>query len=173
MHLYLGAGEIDIPGGVYSDFVNYWYDQGAAITGDRSKSELRTIAEMVLPAYIWGVSRGECPELDLVSGGGGYLASANRELAEYMDARTGLTQDTWVTPLMVLDDAIELGAVPAWLMEPQTWGDVAPPSIIDKLTPAGDWVGKEIGSTITKGLITAGFAIVAVILGKAVIDKAI
>jgi hypothetical protein len=164
---------IDIPGGVYSDFVNYWYDQGDAMREGLSKSQMRTLAEIILPVYMYGVATGKCPEIDLESGGGGYLASANTELTAYMTDRTGLTKDTWMWPLMLLDSAVESGIVPARYMKPATWADVAPPTISERLSPFTASMTAGIGAGFTKTLITAGVVIAVVLLGKAVIDKAI
>lgn len=172
MHLYLNGGTIDVPGGVYSDLVNYWYSF-PPFTGGRSKSELRTIAEMLLPVYIYGVAFDNVPEVDLVSGGGGWLASANRELTTYMQDRSGIAGSTIVDFLMILHDAVQEGIVPAQFMEPATWEDVKPPTLTEKLDPFGQIVTAGMSEAFTKTLVTAGIVVGVVILGKAVINKVI
>ena len=90
-----------------------------------------------------------------------------------MTDRTGLTKDTWVWPLMILDSAVEMGIVPAQYMEPATWAEVRPPTIGEKWDPFGQMISAGVGEGFTKALITAGVVVAVVILGKAVINKAI
>lgn len=164
MHLYMGADidRIDIPGSVYGDLVNYWYSM-PFITGGRSKSELRTIAEMLLPVYVYGRLYEGIPAPELVFGG--WLASANRELVTYVESRSGITGEPVRDFLMLMFDAVQAGIVPAWILEPATWEEVRPATITEKLTPAAASMFDWYGGQFTKVLIVGGAVAAVVGLG--------
>ena len=158
----LGADTaIDIPGAVYTDLVNYWYSM-PYMTGGRSKSELRTVAEMVLPVYIFGRLYDDIPAPSVLPDGG-WLASANRELVDYMETRSGLVGEVVRDFLMVTHDAVQQGIIPASMLQPATWEQVAPPSLIDKLTPGVASVADFYGDQFTKFIIAG--AVVAAAVG--------
>jgi len=160
----LGTPEpIDIPGGVYSDLVNYWYSL-PVITGGRDKGELRTVAEMLLPVYVYGRLYDGIPA-PVLRNGVYWFASDNTDLVSYMEQRSGVFGEVIRDFLHMLYNAVQDGIVPANVLEPATWEDVAPPSAWDKFSPAVSSVADFYGSQFTKVLVAG--ALVAAIIGVA------
>lgn len=163
-------GTMPISGADYRALVNHWYAMPFATDG-RDKSELRTVAEMLLPAYVNAVTDGGMPILDMSDPM--LWTIENRELRGYLVDRTGYAGTTVDNFLLVLDDAVSRGALPAKYLNPEVWEDVAPPTLIEQFfdSPIAASAGDMIGGQFTKVLIAAGVVTVAVLLGKAAIQR--
>lgn len=164
------AGTMAIPGGDYRALVDHWYAMPYA-AGGRDKGELRTVAEMLLPAYIDAVTEGGIAPLDM--GDPMLWTLQNRELRAYLVDRTSYAGETVDNFLLVLDDAVSAGAVDAKYLQPETWEEIAPPTLSEQIlsNPLTASVGGELSKQITTITIAAAAVAAAVLLGKAAIAK--
>jgi len=167
--MYMGE-TMTVPGGVYSDLVNYWYDRPYMWPGlEADKDQLRNLAEVLLPMYMHAVTTGgQAMLVDDIR-----WNEANRPLRQYLQDRSGQPQGNVDSFLQALQQATLEGAIDGRYLSPAVWEEVAPPTMLEQIQQAGitGGIADVVGSSVNKLLITAGIVAAVVFIGRAAILK--